>query len=267
MSKEKNKRKAPPARSGGGMGPPGIHGEKPKEFKKTLRSRAPRPRQVRPRLPDAARWLRRPGAGLLRRQGAAPAGEERAGGRRPGGAPVQRRAQRRRGVPHLDGACRRGQGHRRRPARPRRVPRSGRASRVLRRLRRDRSVQRRDRRVGVRGLEHRHGTPIGDGRDRRRQRRRPDVIGARRDEPLALAHGRLAAEWIDRLVPDADDTLKLAARAHHLRRWELPRADYPEGRAGYLRWRRDQKRRHAADVEALLVAAGYDADDVIGCRR
>ena len=81
-------------------------------------------------------------------------------------------------------------------------------------------------------------------------------------EPLALAHGRLAAEWIDRLVPDADDTLKLAARAHHLRRWELPRADYPEGRAGYLRWRRDQKRRHAADVEALLVVAGYDADDV-----
>jgi len=81
-------------------------------------------------------------------------------------------------------------------------------------------------------------------------------------EPLALAHGRLAAEWIDRLVPDADDTLKLAARAHHLRRWELPRADYPDGRGGYLRWRRDQKQRHAADVEALLVAAGYDADDV-----
>ena len=82
------------------------------------------------------------------------------------------------------------------------------------------------------------------------------------DEPLALAHGRLAAEWIDRLVPDADDTLRLAARAHHLRRWELPRADYPAGRAGYLRWRRDQKQRHAADVEALLERAGYDAVDV-----
>ncbi len=36
MSREKHKRKAPPARSGGGMGPPGMHGEKPKEFKKTL---------------------------------------------------------------------------------------------------------------------------------------------------------------------------------------------------------------------------------------
>ena len=37
------------------------------------------------------------------------------------------------------------------------------------------------------------------------------------------------------------ETLLLAARAHHLRRWELPRDSYPVGRAGYLRWRRDQK--------------------------
>jgi hypothetical protein len=81
-------------------------------------------------------------------------------------------------------------------------------------------------------------------------------------EPLALAHGRLAAEWIDRLAPAADDALRLAARAHHLRRWELPRASHPDGRAGYLRWRRDQKTRHARDVEAILVAAGYDAATV-----
>jgi hypothetical protein len=81
-------------------------------------------------------------------------------------------------------------------------------------------------------------------------------------EPLALAHGRLAAEWIDRLAPEADDALRLAARAHHLRRWELPRDSYPDGRAGYLRWRRDQKARHAVDVEVILVAAGYDAATV-----
>lgn len=78
-------------------------------------------------------------------------------------------------------------------------------------------------------------------------------------EPLALAHGRLAAEWIERLAPDADDALRLAARAHHLRRWELARTGYPDGRGGYLRWRRDQKARHARDVEAILVDAGYDA--------
>ena len=78
------------------------------------------------------------------------------------------------------------------------------------------------------------------------------------DEPLALAHGRLAVEWVERLVPAADDALRLAARAHHLRRWELVRTDYPEGRAGYLRWKRDQKQRHAHDVEGLLRTAGYD---------
>jgi hypothetical protein len=75
--------------------------------------------------------------------------------------------------------------------------------------------------------------------------------------PLALVHGVLADEWVQRLVPGADDALRLAARAHHLRRWELPRSDYPEGRSGYLKWRRDQKVRHARDVEGLLVAAGY----------
>lgn len=87
----------------------------------------------------------------------------------------------------------------------------------------------------------------------------PTIVTVRGEpQPLALAHGRLAAEWIDRLVHDADDALRLAGRAHHLRRWEVPRSSYPDGRPGYLRWRRDQKERHGRDVAALLRAAGYD---------
>jgi len=78
------------------------------------------------------------------------------------------------------------------------------------------------------------------------------------DLPLAVAHGRLAAEWVAQLVDSPDDAMLLAARAHHLRRWELARASYPEGRAGYLRWRRDQKQRHAADVVGVLAGVGYD---------
>jgi predicted Zn-dependent protease len=77
-------------------------------------------------------------------------------------------------------------------------------------------------------------------------------------EPLALVHGRLAMAWVARLVPDADETLLLAARAHHLRRWELPRTAYAEGKVGYHQWKRDQRARHARDVESLLVEAGYD---------
>jgi len=80
--------------------------------------------------------------------------------------------------------------------------------------------------------------------------------------PLALAHGRLAMEWVQRLHPDAPDEWLLAARAHHLRRWELPRSDYPEGRAGYHRWKRDQRRRHADDVAALLAPLGFDGASI-----
>ena len=76
--------------------------------------------------------------------------------------------------------------------------------------------------------------------------------------PLALAQGRLAEAWVTRLDPDASDALRLAARAHHLRRWALPRSDHPEGRAGYLRWRKAQRDRHARDLAAILNDAGVD---------
>ena len=84
---------------------------------------------------------------------------------------------------------------------------------------------------------------------------------------LALIHGQLAAEWIDRLVDDPDEPLLLAARAHHLRRWELRRATYPPGRAGYLRWRRDQKSRHADEVAALLQPLGYTPAEIERVQR
>lgn len=85
--------------------------------------------------------------------------------------------------------------------------------------------------------------------------------------PLALAHGQLAAEWIGRLVEEPDEGLLLAARAHHLRRWESPRDSYPAGRAGYLRWRRDQEARHAADVAEILTRCGYDSDEIERVQR
>ena len=75
--------------------------------------------------------------------------------------------------------------------------------------------------------------------------------------PKELAHADLITEWVQRLDPGADDAQLVAARAHHLRRWALPRADYPEGRAGYLRWRAAQSKRHAAEVADIVADAGY----------
>ena len=91
----------------------------------------------------------------------------------------------------------------------------------------------------------------------------PTLVLARGERrPLALVHGRLAAEWVQVLHPDADPVWALAARAHHLRRWELPRSQYPDGKAGYHRWKREQRQRHADDVAALLAPLGFPAAEI-----
>jgi hypothetical protein len=75
--------------------------------------------------------------------------------------------------------------------------------------------------------------------------------------PKELVHAELATRWVHALQPDPSEALLLAARAHHLRRWRLPRSEYPEGRAGYHRWRTELQERHARGAGELLRAAGY----------
>lgn len=85
--------------------------------------------------------------------------------------------------------------------------------------------------------------------------------------PKEQAHAELMTEWLERLDPAASEAQRLAARAHHLRRWSLPRTDYPDGRAGYLRWRTALKKQHAAELGEILVAVGYDADTIDRAQR
>jgi Domain of unknown function (DUF4202) len=83
------------------------------------------------------------------------------------------------------------------------------------------------------------------------------VRGERRAKEQA--HAELVSEWIAVLAPNASEALQLAGRAHHLRRWAIPRADYPDGREGYLRWRRALHDLHAEQAAAILADQGYDA--------
>ena len=80
--------------------------------------------------------------------------------------------------------------------------------------------------------------------------------------PKELAHARMATEWVLRLDPEASELQLLAARAHHLRRWSVPRTEFDAGRAGYLRWRASLKKQHAAEVAAILAVCGYDDGEV-----
>ncbi len=91
----------------------------------------------------------------------------------------------------------------------------------------------------------------------------PNTILVRGElRPKELAHAELVSAWVVSLQPDASEALRLAARAHHLRRWTVPRTSYPEGRAGYLRWRRDLHEQHAREVGEILGGVGYDDDTI-----
>lgn len=82
------------------------------------------------------------------------------------------------------------------------------------------------------------------------------------ERPRALVQGERATAWLDRLAPEAEPALALAVRAHHVRRWTIARDTYPDGRAGYLRWRRDLKAVHAEALGELLPSCGIDAATV-----
>jgi hypothetical protein len=77
----------------------------------------------------------------------------------------------------------------------------------------------------------------------------------------ALDYGTRMTAELARLFPQASEVLQIAARGQHVERWLLPRSDYPEGKAGYLAWRREQARRHGDRVGEIMARAGYDAED------
>lgn len=85
--------------------------------------------------------------------------------------------------------------------------------------------------------------------------------------PKELTHARMLTAWVERLSPEPSEALLLAARAHHVRRWESPRDGFPAGRRGYLRWRRDLQLRHAGHARAILEEAGYEEETIARVER
>jgi hypothetical protein len=84
------------------------------------------------------------------------------------------------------------------------------------------------------------------------------VIADGVERPAATVYGERMSAWLARLAPEAGELLRIAVRAQHLERFNLPRSAFPMGKPGYYRWRNEQKRRHAERLTDLMHAAGYD---------
>lgn len=81
------------------------------------------------------------------------------------------------------------------------------------------------------------------------------VLGTERPRELVLAE--YLSKWVNEVDSSPSDALILAARCQHLMRWTVPRSDYPEGRVGYLKWRKDLSKRHADLAGEVLKELGF----------
>ena len=75
--------------------------------------------------------------------------------------------------------------------------------------------------------------------------------------PAAQLYGERMTAELERLFPAASDELRIAARGQHIERWTSPRSSYPEGKEGYLTWRRELATFHATRVGGIMRAHGY----------
>ncbi|QDH79212.1 DUF4202 domain-containing protein [Echinicola soli] len=94
-----------------------------------------------------------------------------------------------------------------------------------------------------------------------------------KEMPKELLYGHRMTGMLLDFMPDASETLRLAARCQHIKRWEIPREDYPMDRKGYLMWRTKLKKFHGELAGQLMKEHGYgeaaiqEVDDLLNKRR
>jgi hypothetical protein len=97
--------------------------------------------------------------------------------------------------------------------------------------------------------------------DPRRQR-----VGGK-SHPRELIFAKTVYAWVERLDASASEAVRLAARSHTLRRWEIPRNRYRMDVGGYHQWRAATAT-HAADAAAdILKRVGYPEQTNLEVKR
>ena len=81
-----------------------------------------------------------------------------------------------------------------------------------------------------------------------------------REQPKELLYAQRLSAMLERFAPEASEALRLAVRCQHIRRWTMPRTDFPVGAAGYKQWRTKLQQFHAETAAGMLRDAGYGED-------
>lgn len=79
--------------------------------------------------------------------------------------------------------------------------------------------------------------------------------------PNELLYGQYMTACLQAYWPDSHELLQIAVRAQHIKRWHLKRNEFPEGKAGYLTWRKELGKYHASLTKSLMLDNGYSEND------
>jgi hypothetical protein len=80
--------------------------------------------------------------------------------------------------------------------------------------------------------------------------------------PYELVYSERMTQRLAAMYPEASDLLRIAARGQHIRRFDIARARFAEGREGYNEWRRTCREHHAQLLRGIMSRDGYPDRDI-----
>ncbi|UXP31831.1 DUF4202 domain-containing protein [Reichenbachiella agarivorans] len=80
--------------------------------------------------------------------------------------------------------------------------------------------------------------------------------------PKEWVYGLRMTEMLELYNEQASIELQIAARGQHIRRWHIPRSDYPMDRKGYLKWRTMLKMYHGQLLSELMEKEGFEKTSI-----
>ena len=83
-----------------------------------------------------------------------------------------------------------------------------------------------------------------------------------KEVPKEWIYGKRMTEMLFEYDPNPSPEMQIAARGQHVRRWHIPRSDFPMDRAGYLKWRTMVKIYHGEVLSELMREEGYSAESI-----
>lgn len=87
------------------------------------------------------------------------------------------------------------------------------------------------------------------------------TVVAGEEHPKELIYGRYMTQCLLQYWSDAHELLQIAVRAQHIKRWYFARSEFPEGKQGYLTWRKELGKFHAQTTKEIMLDNGFSEED------